>query len=85
MMAGKQVHNSELLYLAGGIALGVGAGLILANREVRENVKASLMHAVPHKKGVALPLGLLTIGGTLAAGVASLGPDIARYVRISSM
>ena len=85
-MAGKQVlHNYELLYLAGGIALGVGAALVLSNREVRENVKTSLTHAVPHKKGVALPLGLLTIGGTLAAGLASLAPDIARYVKISSM
>ncbi len=85
-MAGKQgLHNYELLYLAGGLALGVGAGLVLANREVRENVKTSLAHAIPHHKGVALPLGLLTIGGTLAAGVASLAPDIARYIKISSM
>jgi hypothetical protein len=85
-MAGKQVlHNYELLYLAGGVALGIGVGLVFANREVRENVKTSLAHAVPNKKGVALPLGLLTIGGTLAAGAASLAPDIARYIKISSM
>jgi len=63
-MAGKQVlHNYELLYLAGGVALGIGVGLVFANREVRENVKTSLAHAVPTKKGVALPLGLLTIAG----------------------
>jgi len=85
-MAGKQgFHNHELLYLAGGVALGVGVGLVLANREMRDNVKTSLSHAAPRHKGVALPLGLLTIGGTLAAGVASLAPDIARYIKISSM
>jgi len=78
-------HNHELLYLAGGVALGVGAALILSNREVREHVKTSLAQVTPNKKGVALPLGLLTVAGTLAAGVASLGPDIARYVKISSM
>ena len=85
-MAGNQnSHNNELLYLAGGIALGVGAVLVLSNREVRESVKTSLSQVIPSKTGAALPLGLLTIAGTLAAGVASLGPDIARYVKISSM
>ena len=85
-MAGKQtLHNYELLYLAGGIALGVGVGLVLSNREVRENMKSSLTHVVPNKKGLAWPLGMLTIGGTLAAGAASIAPDIVRYVKISSM
>lgn len=85
-MVGKPiVHNYELLYLAGGLALGVGIGLVLSNREVRENVKTSLSQAIPRHKGVAFPLGLLTIGGTLAAGAASLAPDVARYIKISSM
>jgi hypothetical protein len=48
-------------------------------------VKSSLTHIVPNNKGLALPIGMLTLGGTLAAGVASLGPDIARYIKISSM
>jgi hypothetical protein len=85
-MAGNQgFHNHELLYLAGGIALGVGAGLILSNREAREGMKTSLTQAAPRKKGIGFPLGMLTIGGTLAAAGASLGPDIARYIKISSM
>jgi hypothetical protein len=85
-MAGNQgFHSHELLYLAGGIALGVGAGLILSNREMRESVKTSLAHVAPPKKGVGFPLGMLTIGGALAAGAATLGPDIARYIKISSM
>lgn len=85
-MAGKQtLHNYDLVYLAGGLALGVGIGLVLSNREVRENVKTSLAHAIPSHKGIAFPLGMLTIGGTLAAGAASVAPDIMRYIKISSM
>jgi len=79
------ISNSNLLYLAGGVALGVGVALVLSNREVRENVKNSLAHAIPNHKGIAFPMGMLTIGGTLAAGAASLAPDIARYIKISSM
>ena len=78
-------HSHALLYLAGGVALGVGVAIALSNREMRESVKSSLTHIVPNNKGLALPMGMLTLGGTLAAGVASLGPDIARYIKISSM
>jgi hypothetical protein len=48
-------------------------------------MKSSLSHIVPSNKGLALPMGMLTLGGTMAAAVASLGPDIARYIKISSM
>jgi hypothetical protein len=85
MSGNHGMHNREVLFLAGGVALGVGVGFLLANRELRESVKTSLTHAAPGHTGVALPLGLLTIGGTLAAGAASLAPDIARYIKISSM
>jgi|HubBroStandDraft_5_1064220.scaffolds.fasta_scaffold2935614_1 hypothetical protein len=79
-------HSShELLYLAGGLALGLGAGFILANRDLRESVKTSLTNVEPGHKGLGFPLGMLTLGGTLAAGAASLAPDIARYIKISSM
>ncbi|HEX4069995.1 MAG TPA: hypothetical protein VHX68_02455 [Planctomycetaceae bacterium] len=78
-------HNHELLYLAGGVALGVGIGMVLANREMRESVKTALSHNDHPKRGLGLPIGLLTLGGTLAAGAASIGPDIARYIKISSM
>jgi hypothetical protein len=85
MAENKIVHNYELMYLAGGLALGVGLGLILSNREVRTNVKNSLSHVIPHSKGIAWPLGVMTIGGTLAAGAASIAPDVARYIKISNM
>jgi hypothetical protein len=85
-MSANQNNNSHaLLYLAGGVALGVGVAMVLSNRETRESVKSSLSHVVPGNKGLALPMGMLTVGGTLAAAVASLGPDIARYIKISSM
>jgi hypothetical protein len=84
MSANHDHQNHALLYLAGGVALGVGVAMVLSNREMREGVKSSLAHIVPNK-GLALPMGMLTLGGTLAAGLASLGPDIARYIKISSM
>ena len=85
MSDAKTVHNYDLVYLAGGLALGVGLGLILSNREVRTNVKNSLSHIIPNNKGIAWPLGVMTIGGTLAAGAASVAPDVVRYIKISNM
>lgn len=85
MSANHDHQNHALLYLAGGVALGMGVAMVLASREMREGVKSSLTHIIPNNKGLALPMGMLTLGGTLAAGVASLAPDIARYIKISSM
>lgn len=85
MSANQNNHSHALLYLAGGMALGVGVAMLLSNREMREGMKASLGNLAPSHKGIAFPVGMLTLGGTLAAGVASLGPDIARYIKISSM
>jgi hypothetical protein len=84
MSSSQDHHSHALFYLAGGVALGVGVALVLSNREMRESVKSSLTQT-GHHKGLALPMGMLTLGGTLAAAAASLGPDIARYIKISSM
>jgi hypothetical protein len=85
MSANQNNQSHAMLYLAGGVVLGVGVAMVLGNREMRESMKSSLGHLVPNNKGIAFPVGMLTLGGTLAAGVASLGPDIARYIKISSM
>ena len=84
MSDAKTVHNYDLVYLAGGLALGVGLGLILSNREVRTNVKNSLSHIIPNNKGIAWPLGVMTIGGTLAARELLL-LTVVRYIKISNM
>ena len=79
-------HNHDLVYLAGGLALGVGIGTGAGQSRNAGKRQDVACRTRPPKAGArTCPIGLLTLGGTLAAGAASIAPDIARYIKISSM
>ncbi len=67
-------ESKDVLYLVGGLALLVaGAGLIMAHPVVRRQLRSSLDRVIP-----GIPEGL---GG----GLATVVPDLQRYMKIRSM
>jgi len=76
----------EMVYLATGIALGaLGASLILGNDSTRRRLTNAMGMEQPRHHGFLWPWGALIAGGAVAAGVASMAPEIARYVKIEMM
>jgi hypothetical protein len=71
------VNNSEVqntLFIAGGVALlALGAGLILANSELRRAVAAALTPLLPQMKD------------PVNSGLGLLLPDVERYMKLRAM
>ena len=66
--------SKDMLYLVGGLALLVaGAGLILSHPMVRRQVREGLDRFVPG------------IPGNLSGGLATVVPDVQRYLKLRSM
>jgi hypothetical protein len=79
-------RGHEMIYLASGIAIGaLGASLILGNDGARHRLTNALGVEQPRQGGFLWPWGALIAGGAMAAGVASMAPEIARYVKIEMM
>ena len=67
-------ETRDMLYLVGGAAfLVLGAGLILTHPSVRKTVSTGL--------GAVLP----ELQGKFAPDLATIGPDIQRYLKLRSM
>jgi hypothetical protein len=67
-------ESKDMLYLVGGLALLVaGAGLIMAHPAVRRQVRSSLDRVMPG------------IPENLSSGLATVVPDLQRYMKIRSM
>lgn len=86
-MAGNHESGGhEMIYLASGIALGaLGASLILGNDGTRRRLTNALGVEQPRHNSFLWPWGALIAGAAVAAGVASMAPEIARYVKIEMM
>ena len=64
----------DMIYLMGGLALIVlGAGLVMANSNVRKAVGGALSAALPD------------LQGKLGSELTTIGPDLQRYLRLRSM
>jgi hypothetical protein len=67
-------ESKDMLYLVGGFALLVaGAGLIMAHPAIRRQVRSSLERVMPG------------IPENLSSGLATVVPDLQRYMKIRSM
>lgn len=66
--------SKDMLYLVGGLALLIaGAGLIMAHPAVRRQVRNGLDRVVPG------------IPENFSSSLATLAPDVQRYLKIRSM
>ena len=66
--------SKDMLYLVGGLALLIaGAGLILSHPQVRRQVRNGLDRLLPG------------IPDNLASGLATVVPDVQRYLKLRSM
>jgi hypothetical protein len=66
--------SKDMLYLVGGLALVIaGAGLIMAHPAVRQQIKSNLDRVLPD-----MPMGL-------AGGLATMVPDLKRYMKLRDM
>ena len=73
-MANNGSDSKDMLYLVGGLALLVaGAGLILSHPMVRRQVRDSLDRFIPG------------IPDNLSGGIATIVPDVQRYLKLRSM
>ncbi len=82
----QESRGHEMICLASGIAIGaLGASLVLGNDGARYRLTNALGVEQPRHSGFLWPWGALIAGGALAAGVASMAPEIARYVKIEMM
>jgi hypothetical protein len=67
-------ESKDMLYLIGGFALLMaGAGLIMAHPAVRRQVRSSLDRMIPG------------VSENLSGGLATVVPDLQRYMKIRSM
>jgi hypothetical protein len=79
-------RGHEMIYLASGIAIGAfGASLVLSDNGTRRRLTHALGVEAPKQQGSFWPWGALIVGGAVAAGVASMAPEIARYIKIEMM
>jgi|GEM_PF-3863230 len=82
----QESRGHEMICLASGIAIGVlGASLVLGDNGARRRLTNALGVEQPRQSGFLWPWGALIAGGAVAAGVASMAPEIARYVKIEMM
>ncbi len=66
--------SKDMLYLVGGLALLIaGAGLIMAHPMVRRQVRSSLDRIMPG------------IPENVTSGLATVVPDLQRYMKLRSM
>jgi hypothetical protein len=80
-------HRHQMMYLASGIAIGaLGASLVLNDNSARRRLTDAIgiAHPQPHKS-IFWPWGALIAGGAVAAGLATVAPDLARYIKIEMM
>ncbi len=86
-MSGNQdARGHEMMYLATGIAIGaLGASLALNDNGARRRLTNALGMEAPKSTGLLWPWGALLAGGAVAAGLAAMAPEIARYIKIESM
>jgi hypothetical protein len=80
-------NGHAMMYLASGIAIGaLGASLVLNdNSGARRRLTDAMGMAPPQHKSSLWPWGALIAGGAVAAGLASVAPDLARYIKIEMM
>ncbi|HEV8068266.1 MAG TPA: hypothetical protein VGP76_11065 [Planctomycetaceae bacterium] len=79
-------RGHEMIYLASGIAIGaLGASLVLSDNGTRRRLTHALGVEAPKEHGSFWPWGALIVGGAVVAGVASMAPEIARYIKIEMM
>ncbi len=79
-------RGHEMMYLATGIAIGaLGASLVLKENGVRRRLTDAMGLETPKPTGFLWPWGALLAGGAVAAGLATMAPEIARYIKIESM
>ena len=79
-------RSHEMLYLASGIAIGaIGASLVLGNNGVRRKLTDALGVEPPRQHSSGWSWGALIAGGAVAAGLVSMAPEIARYIKIEMM
>jgi hypothetical protein len=79
-------HGHQMMYLASGIAIGaLGASLVLNDNSARRRLTDAMGIAQPQHRSMFWPWGALIAGGAVAAGLASVAPDLARYIKIEMM
>jgi hypothetical protein len=82
----EESRGHEMVYLASGIALGaLGASLVLGQNDARRKLTHALGMDPPQQKSLLWPWGALIAGGAVAAGLAAMAPEIARYIKIEMM
>ena len=76
----------EMMYLATGIAIGaLGASLVLKENGARRRLTHAVGLETPKPTGFLWPWGALLAAGAVAAGLTTMAPEIARYIKIESM
>jgi hypothetical protein len=79
-------RSHEMAYLATGIAIGaLGASLVLSDNGTRRRLTHALGVEQPKHSRFLWPWGALLAGGAVAAGLAAVAPEIARYIKIEMM
>ena len=79
-------RGHEMVYLASGIAIGaIGASLVLSDSGARRRLTQALGVETPKQSSFLWPWGALIAGGAVAAGLATIAPEIARYIKIDMM
>jgi hypothetical protein len=75
-----------MIYLATGIAIGaLGASLVMSDNGARRRLTQALGAQPPREHSSVWPWGALLAGGAVAAGLVSMAPEIARYIKIEMM
>ncbi len=82
----QEPRGHEMMYLATGIAIGaLGASLAMNDNGARRRLTQALGMETAKPSGFLWPWGALLAGGAVAAGLAAVAPEIARYIKIESM
>jgi hypothetical protein len=79
-------RGHEMMYLATGIAIGaLGASLVTNDNGARRRLTQAMGMEAPKPTGFLWPWGALLAGSAVAAGLVTMAPEIARYIKIESM
>jgi hypothetical protein len=82
----QESGGHEMAYLATGIAIGaLGASLVLSDNGARRRLTHAMGMEAPKQHGFLWPWGALLAGGAAVAGLATVAPEIARYIKIDMM